>query len=168
MRQRTASNISQVIDYTQHNPLTRHLTKNFSSKPFNTIIDTLGNQALYLASPTYLVPDGNYSSVGIKPPTFFVPDFLRAVLQMKLNEWWPVSPWLGGVGRKWIGTSMMNPTLQDRQAVADMLGRGDIRIVRDSVWAFSDTKEAYRKLAGLHARGKILVKVDGQVGDMDD
>jgi NADPH:quinone reductase-like Zn-dependent oxidoreductase len=87
---------------------------------------------------------------------------------MKLNEWWPVSPWLGGVGRKWLGTSMMSPTLEDRQAVADMLGRGDIRLVRDSVWAFSDTKEAYRKLAGLHARGKILVKVDGQVGDGED
>ncbi|KAI6753928.1 hypothetical protein HG530_013104 [Fusarium avenaceum] len=158
----------EAIDYTQHNPLAQHLAEKFSSEPFNTIIDTLGNQALYLASPAYLVPDGNYSSVGIKPPTFFVPDFLRAVLQMKLNEWWPVTPWLGGVGRKWIGTSMMNPTLQDRQAVADMLGRGDIRLMRDSVWAFSDTKEAYRKLAGLHARGKILVKVDGQVGDMDD
>ncbi|SPJ71750.1 uncharacterized protein FTOL_01478 [Fusarium torulosum] len=155
----------EVVDYTQYNPLSQHLTEKFSSKPFNTIIDTLGNQALYVASPAYLVPNGNYSSVGIKPPTFFVPDFLRAVLQMKLNDWWPVSPWLGGVGRKWIGTSMMNPTLQDRQAVADMLGQGDIRLVRDSVWAFSDTKEAYRKLAGLHARGKILVKVDGQVGD---
>ncbi|KAM0283703.1 hypothetical protein ACHAO9_009631 [Fusarium lateritium] len=163
--QRTTCNISQVVDYTQHNPLTQHLTEKFSSEPFNTIIDTLGNQALYVASPTYLVPDGNYSSVGIKPPTFFVPDFLRAVLQMKLNDWWPVSPWLGGVGRKWNGTSMMNPTLQDRQAVADMLGRGDIKLVRDSVWAFADTKEAYRKLAGLHARGKVLVKVDEQVGD---
>ncbi|KAM0340147.1 hypothetical protein ACHAPU_010639 [Fusarium lateritium] len=155
----------EVVDYTQHNPLTQHLTGEFSSKPFNTIIDTLGNQALYLASPKYLVPHGNYTAVGIKPPTFFVPDFLRAVLQMKLNEWWPVSPWLGGVGRRWIGTSMMNPTLQDRQAIADMIGRGDIKLVRDSVWAFSDTKEAYRKLAGLHARGKILVKVDEQVGE---
>jgi NADPH:quinone reductase-like Zn-dependent oxidoreductase len=162
---RASCNISQVVDYTQHNPLNQHLTEKFSLKPFNAIIDTLGNQALYLGSPTYLVPSGNYSSVGIKPPTFFIPDFLRAVLQMKLNEWWPVSPWLGGVGRKWIGTSMMSPTLQDRQAIADMLGRGDIKLVRDSVWAFSDTKEAYRKLAGLHSRGKILVKVDGQVGD---
>ncbi|KAL6918620.1 hypothetical protein FSST1_010115 [Fusarium sambucinum] len=155
----------EVVDYTQYNPLNQHLKEKFSSNPFNAIIDTHGNQALYLASPAYLVPDCNYSSVGIKPPTFFVPDFLRAVLQMKLNEWWPTSSWLGGVGRKWIGTSMMNPTLQDRQDIADMLGRGDIRLVRDSVWAFSDTKEAYRKLAGLHARGKILVKVDGQAGD---
>ncbi|KAJ4120486.1 hypothetical protein NW760_007255 [Fusarium oxysporum] len=157
----------EVIDYTHHDPLSNHLTEKFSSNPFNTIIDTLGHQALYLASPSYLVVDGNYSSVGIKPPTFFVPDFLRAVLQMKLNEWWPVSPWLGGVGRRWLGTSMMSPTLEDRQAVADMLGRGDIRLVKDSIWPFEETKEAYRKLGGLHARGKILVKVDDQVGDDD-
>lgn len=155
----------EVIDYTQHNDLPEHLTTRFSSNPFNTIIDTLGHQSLYLASPAYLVPEGNYSSVGIKPPTFFVPDFLRAVLQMKLNEWWPVSRWLGGVGRRWLGTSMMSPTLEDRQAVVDMLGRGDIRLVRDSVWSFVETKEAYRKLGGLHARGKVLVKVDEQIGD---
>jgi NADPH:quinone reductase-like Zn-dependent oxidoreductase len=86
---------------------------------------------------------------------------------MKLNEWWPVSPWLGGVGRKWLGTSMMSPTLEDRQAVAEMLGRGDIKLVKDSIWPFEETKEAYKKLGGLHARGKILVKVDDQVGDDD-
>ncbi|KAG5817142.1 hypothetical protein H9Q74_003501 [Fusarium xylarioides] len=157
----------EVIDYTQHDVFSKHLAERFSSEPFNTIIDTLGHQALYLASPSYLVPEGNYSSVGIKPPTFFVPDFLRAVLQMKLNEWWPVSPWLGGVGRRWLGTSMMSPTLDDRQAVADMLGRGDIKLVKDSIWPFEKTKEAYRKLGGLHARGKILVKVDDQVDDDD-
>ncbi|KAF5535555.1 zinc-type alcohol dehydrogenase [Fusarium napiforme] len=148
----------EVIDYTQHDNTSKHLTERFSPEPFNTIIDTLGHQTLYLASPSYLVPEGNYSSVGIKPPTFFVPDFLRAVLQMKLNEWWPVSPWLGGVGRRWLGTSMMSPTLEDRQAVADMLGRGDIKLVKDSIWPFEETKEAYRKLGGLNARGKILVK----------
>ncbi|KAF5717884.1 zinc-type alcohol dehydrogenase [Fusarium globosum] len=157
----------EVIDYTQHDQLSKHLAERLSSEPFNAIIDTLGHQALYLASPSYLVPGGNYSSVGIKPPTFFVPDFLRAVLQMKLNEWWPVSPWLGGVGRRWLGTSMMSPTLDDRQAVADMLGRGDIKLVKDSIWPFGETKEAYRKLGGLHARGKILVKVDDKLGDDD-
>ncbi|KAF4437121.1 Zinc-type alcohol dehydrogenase [Fusarium acutatum] len=157
----------EVIDYTKHDQLSMQLAERFSSEPFNAIIDTLGHQALYLASPSYLVPEGNYSSVGIKPPTFFVPDFLRAVLQMKLNEWWPISPWLGGVGRRWLGTSMMSPTLDDRQAVADMLGLGDIKLVKDSIWPFEETKEAYRKLGGLHARGKILVKVDGRVGDND-
>ncbi|KAM0286954.1 hypothetical protein ACHAQH_000638 [Verticillium albo-atrum] len=155
----------EVIDYTQHpNSLPQYLTSRFSSTPFDTIIDTLGHQPLYLASPNYLVPNGAYSSAGIKPPTFFVPDFLRAVLQMKLNEWWPVSRWLGGVGRLWRGVSMMNPTLEDRQSVIDMLGRGDIRLARDSTWGFEQTKEAYAKLGGLHAAGKVLVKVDAEVG----
>ncbi|KAH6893035.1 hypothetical protein B0T10DRAFT_481337, partial [Thelonectria olida] len=155
----------EVIDYTQHKSLPAHLTSLFSSNPFNVIIDTLGHQALYLSSPSYLTPTGPYVSVGIKPPTFFVPDFLRAVVQMKLNEWWPTSRWLGGVGRRWVAVAMMSPTLEDRQRIIDMLGAGDIKLVRDSVWPFEQTKEAYEKLGGLHARGKVLVKVDSSVGD---
>ncbi|KAK5993920.1 Reticulon-4-interacting protein 1 [Cladobotryum mycophilum] len=114
----------EVIDYTQHTDLPAHLTERFSSNPFNTIIDTLGHQSLYLSSPAYLLPSGVYSSVGIKPPNFSVPNFLRAVWQMKLNEWWPVSTWLGGAGRLWHGVSMMQPTLEDRERIVGMLGRG--------------------------------------------
>ncbi|KAL9471124.1 hypothetical protein ACSS6W_009065 [Trichoderma asperelloides] len=162
-----------VIDYTQHtdsnnnnnNLLPAHLAKSFHANPFNAIIDTLGHQSLYVNSPAYLVPSGTYSSVGIKPPDFSVPNFLRAVWQMKLNEWWPVSRWLGGVGRLWRGVSMMEPTLEDRERIAEMLGGGKIRVVRDSVWPFDGVKEAYAKLGGLHASGKILVRVDETVGD---
>ncbi|KAI1789729.1 hypothetical protein LXA43DRAFT_974139 [Ganoderma leucocontextum] len=135
-----------VVDYTQHGDLPQHLTTLFSDKPFDAIIDTLGHQSLYLASPSYLVPSGIYSS---------------------LNEWWRVSPWLFGGGRKWMGVSMMNPTLENRERVVGMLGRGTrgIQLIRDSVWEFKDVKGAYEKLGGLHARGKILVRVDPAVGD---
>ncbi|KAL7945394.1 hypothetical protein V8C42DRAFT_56047 [Trichoderma barbatum] len=155
----------EAIDYTQHDNLPAYLASRFRSTPFDTIIDTLGHQSLYSNSPAYLVPSGTYSSVGIKPPDFSVPKFLRAVVQMKLNEWWPVSRWLGGAGRLWRGVSMMEPSLEDRQRIADMLGKGQIRVVRDSVWRFEDAKEAYAKLGGLHARGKVLVRVDETVGD---
>lgn len=60
---------------------------------------------------------------------------------------------------------MMEPTLEDRERIAEMLRDGQIRVVRDSVWRFEDVKEAYAKLGGLHARGKILVRVDEAVGD---
>lgn len=84
---------------------------------------------------------------------------------MKLNEWWPVSRWLGGAGRLWRGVSMMSPTLEDRERIVGMLGRGDVKVVRDSVWRFEDVKGAYEKLGGRHARGKVLVKVDEAIGD---
>ncbi|KAL7795310.1 hypothetical protein V8C37DRAFT_374061 [Trichoderma ceciliae] len=155
----------QAIDYTQHASLAAHLAQRFGDAPFDAIIDTLGHQALYLNSPSYLVASGTYSSVGIKPPDFSVPSFLRAVWQMKLNEWWPVTRWLGGAGRLWRGVSMMEPTLEDRERVAGMLASGEIRVVRDSVWPFEHVKEAYAKLAGLHASGKVLVRVDETVGD---
>ncbi|CAM1507874.1 Fc.00g047220.m01.CDS01 [Cosmosporella sp. VM-42] len=155
----------EVIDYTQQENLPNHLTTLFSDNPFNAIIDTLGHQSIYLASPNYLIPTGIYSSVGIKPPDFSFLNFLRAVIQMMLNEWWPVSPWLFGVGRRWMGVAMMAPTLEDRERVVGMLGRGEVRIVRDSVWEFGDVKEAYERLGGLHARGKVLVRVDPATGD---
>ncbi|KAJ3477780.1 hypothetical protein NLG97_g8749 [Lecanicillium saksenae] len=156
---------NEVIDYTKHDNLPAYLKDVFGSKPFDTIIDTLGHQSLYLGSPNYLVPGGVYSSAGIKPPNFSVPNFLRAVWQMKLNEWWPVSTWLGGVGRLWRGVSMMEPTLEDRKRIVGMLGSGDVRVVRDSVWKFEDAQAAYGHLGGLHARGKVLVKVNPEIGD---
>lgn len=156
---------AKVIDYTQHADLPTHLAKSYGGKPFNTIIDTLGHQSIYLSSPQYLAEGGVYSSVGIKPPNFNVPNFLRAVWQMKLNEWWPVSRWLGGVGRLWRGVSMMEPTLEERERIVGMLGRKEVRIVRDSVWRFEEAKEAYVKLGGLHARGKVLVKVNHRIDD---
>lgn len=159
------TNTSQVIDYTKHTNLPAYLKDVFADKPFNTIIDTLGHQSLYLGSPAYLAAGGVYSSAGIKPPSFNVPNFLRAVWQMKLNEWWPVSTWLGGVGRLWRGVSMMEPTLEDRKRIVGMLGSGDVRVVRDSVWPFEDAQAAYAHLGGLHARGKVLVKVNSEVGD---
>ncbi|KAG8423002.1 zinc ion binding [Metarhizium acridum] len=154
-----------VVDYTQHADLAAHLEAAFASAPFDAVVDTLGFQALYARSPSYLVPGGVYCSVGIKPPSFGVPDFLRAVVQMKLNEWWPVTRWLGGVGRPRKGVSMMSPTREDREGIVGMLARGELRVVRDSVWAFADADKAYEKLGGRHATGKILVRVDGGVGD---
>lgn len=154
----------EVVDYIQHPSLGTYLRERFGSAPLSAVLDTRGHQDLYLASPAYLFPSGPYVSVGIKPPTFFVPDFLRAVWQMKCNEWWPLSPWLGGVGRIWVGISMMQPKLEDGQAVIDMLARAEVSLVRHGVWKFEDVKEAYRKLAEGHARGKIVVRVDGEVG----
>ena len=154
-----------MVDYTKHGDLPAYLADVFGDKPFNAIIDTLGHQSLYLASPKYLVQGGVYSSVGIKPPDFSVPNFLRAVLQMKLNEWWPMSTWLGGVGRLWRGVSMMEPTLRERDDIMLMLYKRQIKVVKDSVWEFEQVKEAYAKLAGLHAQGKVLVRVNPDIGD---
>jgi len=103
--------------------------------------------------------------VGIKPPGFSVAHFLRAVWTMKLNEWWPTSRWLLGAGRAWRGVSMMTPTLEDRERIVGMLGRGEVRVVRDGVWAFEDVREAYAHLGEGHARGKVLVRVNPDVGD---
>jgi NADPH:quinone reductase-like Zn-dependent oxidoreductase len=156
---------TQTVDYTIHSNLPSHLAILFSPRPFDAIIDAIGVHALFVSSPSYLVPNGVYSSVGVRPPDFSVPNFFRAVIRMKLNEWWPVSSWLGGFGRLWHGVSVMAPSLEDRQRVADLLGKGDVRVVRDSIWKFEDVKLAYERLASGHVSGKILVKVDAALDD---
>ncbi|KAI9149553.1 Zinc-type alcohol dehydrogenase-like protein [Paramyrothecium foliicola] len=155
----------EVIDYSAHANLSSHLATSFSSQPFDAIIDAIGVHALFVGSPSYLVPTGKYSAVGVRPPDFSFPSFLRAALRMKLNEWWPVSPWLGGFGRWWHGVAVMAPTLEDRQRAVDLLGNGQIRVLRDSVWAFEDVKQAYEHLGAGHVTGKVLVKVDSQLND---
>jgi NADPH:quinone reductase-like Zn-dependent oxidoreductase len=155
----------EVIDYTLHPDLAGHLTTTFSSRPFAAIIDAIGIHALFAASPSYLRPDGVYSSVGVRPPDFSFPSFLRAVLRMKLNEYWPASSYLGGFGRAWHGVAVMAPTLGDRQRVMDLLAAGELRVVRDSIWAFGDVKEAYERLMTGHVSGKVLVKVNAELDD---
>lgn len=154
-----------MVDYTQHASVPSHITEHFASAPFDTVIDTLGDHALWLASPRFLRERGIYESVGIKPTSFSIPDFLRAATRMQLNAYWPTSRWLGGVGREWRATSMMSPTTDEREEVMRLLGSGEVRVVRDSVWAMEDVLEAYRKVGERHCRGKVVVRVDPEVAD---
>lgn len=94
-----------------------------------------------------------------------IPSFLRAVIHMKLKEWRPVTTWLGGVGRLWRGVSMMSPTLEDRRMIVELLGRGELKVVRDSIWDFEDAQAAYIHLGRMHARGKVLVRVNRELDE---
>jgi reticulon-4-interacting protein 1, mitochondrial len=149
-----------VIDYTLHKPLSTELSKRYSSAPFHAIIDTVGIQDLYAHSASYLAPKGIYCSVGIKPPSLTYWNFFKAVLQMEANALWPLSPWLGGVGRAWKGISMMDPGREMMETVTKMAGAGEIKVVVDSVWGMGDVVNGYAVLEKGHARGKVLVKID--------
>ena len=55
----------QVIDYTSTN-LPDFLREHYSSRPFDLILDTVGNDhALYSNSPAYLAPSGLFCTIGI-------------------------------------------------------------------------------------------------------
>ncbi|TFB04609.1 hypothetical protein CCMA1212_004086 [Trichoderma ghanense] len=147
----------EVVDYTLHqhnsnnnnnnnnnNKLPAHLATLFQTTPFNAITDTLGHQSLYAHSPAYLLPAGTYASVGTKPPDFSLPNFLRAICQMNAQRVVAVIP----LARRRRASLAGCPSLEDRQRIADLLGKGHVRVVRDSVWRFEDAREAYARLAG--------------------
>lgn len=148
----------EMVDYTIYPALASHLGE--ACAPFDFAFDCLGVQALYTSCAKYLAPHGVYESVGVRPPTFWVMDFLRAVIKMKANEYWPVSKLLLGSGRVYKGVSMMKPTLGDRQRVMDMLGEGRVKVVIDSTWEWEHARAAYEHLGMGHAAGKVVVKVD--------
>lgn len=148
----------ETVDYTIYPRLAEHLGD--ACQPFDFAFDCLGVQPLYTGCAKYLAPHGVYESVGVRPPTFWVMDFLRAVLKMKANEYWPVSKFLLGTGRVYKGVSMMKPSREDRQRVMDMLGEGRIKVVIDSTWDWEHARAAYEHLGMGHAAGKVVVKVD--------
>ncbi len=55
----------QVIDYKAHPVLSKYLASQYSTKPFNVIIDIAGtDERLYDKSPAYLTPDGFFMAAG--------------------------------------------------------------------------------------------------------
>ena len=56
---------------------------------------------------------------------------------------------------------IMEPIGWQLQEVAELLEAGKARAVVDSVWSLDQFKEAFAKLEGGHARGKVIIKVAG-------
>jgi NADPH:quinone reductase-like Zn-dependent oxidoreductase len=54
---------------------------------------------------------------------------------------------------------VMEPDGWQLKDVADLLEAGKAKAVVDSVWKLEQFKEAFEKLAGGHARGKVIIKV---------
>lgn len=147
-----------VVDYSIYADLAGHLGA--ACAPFDFAFDALGVQPLYKGCAAFLAPHGVFESVGVRPPSFGFLDFLRAVVAMKANEYWPTARVLWGTGRVYKGVSMMKPSTEDRQRVVDMLAQGRIKVVVDSTWDWEHARAAYGHLAQGHAAGKVIVKVN--------
>lgn len=124
---------------------------------FDVVIDCRGNQELLVGAHRFLKEDGIYVSVGVRPASFYAWDTVKAIAQMKLNEWWPVSRTWCGYGREYKGSRVTNPSLEEQEAVVDMLE--SMNVVRDSTYEFDQVKEAYMRVQAGHAMGKIVVNV---------
>ncbi|GKT40966.1 zinc-type alcohol dehydrogenase-like protein [Colletotrichum spaethianum] len=155
----------EVVDYTaSSSPVSITLKEKFGreGKQFNAIVDCIGVQDIYTNCAGYLVPDGVYSAVGIKPVTQSWGGFMKAVWQMQKNALWPLSTWLGGTGRRWAATAMMDPGKELMEEVVGMLSDGRIKAVVGREVDFEEVADGYDIIGSGRARGKVVVKVDDE------
>jgi NADPH:quinone reductase-like Zn-dependent oxidoreductase len=156
--------IAKVIDYRTHSPLPTYLEKEYSSKPFDAILDTIGVQALYENSPAYLEPGGQFVNVGAMEG---VPKFLWSNAK---NNFWPKI--LGGTPRKYM-FQQTNPTVERLQYLVKLVAEGKLRVIIDQVFMMDDALKvrlvivsqllisfkAYERIISQRAKGKVVVQV---------
>lgn len=100
----------QVVDYQANHPVHEYLSKRYSDRPFDVILDTVGVQTLYEHCPSYLKKEGIYVNVGV------FEGLLRTIWCWFKNACWPTI--LGGVPRTY---NMMSTSFD--QETAEMLER---------------------------------------------
>ncbi|KAF6845065.1 hypothetical protein CMUS01_00454 [Colletotrichum musicola] len=151
----------EVIDYTTAKPVSSVLRERFGAevKMFDAVVDCVGIQDLYVNCAAYVVPGGVYAAVGIKPASQTYGGFMKAAWKMQMNAMWPLSPWLGGTGRRWAGTSMMDPGRGLMEEVVGMLADGRIRAVVGREIGFEEVLDGFDIVGSGRASGKVVVKV---------
>ncbi|KAK2778177.1 zinc alcohol dehydrogenase [Colletotrichum kahawae] len=145
----------EVVDYTATGRVSEALRERFGEEKqrFDGVVDCIGVQDVYASCAAYVVPGGVYAAVGIKPAAQTWGSFFRAVWTMQMNAVWPLAGWLGGAGRVWKGTTMMDPGRTLMEDVVGMLAEGRLKAVFDREVAMEEVVESGR------ARGKVVVKV---------
>ncbi|OHF02758.1 hypothetical protein CORC01_01859 [Colletotrichum orchidophilum] len=156
----------EVVDYTAaspSSPASRALVEKFGGegKWFDAVVDCVGVQDVYVNCAKYLVPEGIYCAVGIKPPSQSYGALLKAVWQMQMNALWPRSTWLGGTGRRWVAVAMMDPGKALMEEVVAMLADGRVKAVVEREIGFEEAVDGYETVGSGRARGKVVINVDG-------
>ncbi|CAN8097318.1 unnamed protein product [Discula destructiva] len=141
----------EVIDYK-----TQDVSQVLKSagKVFQLVVDNVGGssaneQDLYVAANEFLRDDGHFIQVGGGVSKAMFKTLASRAL---------VPGFLGGGKRPWkfIMTAQSHA---DLESIGVLIKSGAVKPVLDEVFAFEDAAQAYKKLKGGRARGKILVKV---------
>lgn len=160
----------EVIDYTEHPELYKYLTENYSSEPFDAIIDIVGSDdLLYPRSPSYLQQDGVFAFAGSMRNTHANPgssvfgalswvcSTATQVLSWALHSKWPVV--LGGVPRRsFFHSGKPNPRNLEltRQLIEGQVLKGIV----DSIWPMEDALKAFEHVQNGKIRGQVVINVD--------
>lgn len=73
------------------------------------------------------------------------------------NTWW--TTWLGGVPRRYVMFSTP-PSKGDAVVLVKLVEAGKLKISVDSVFRMEDAIRAYKRIATMRARGRVIVQVE--------
>lgn len=160
----------EIVDYRSVN-IAHHLPQAYGSNHFDAILDTIGDQELYEASPKFLKEDGPVVSIG----GYGGQGAVSMLMGMAKNLY--LSPKMGGVPRKWL-FHQNKTTGTDVEQVADLVRRGKVEAVVGeefrfedvakvsctnlACYIFADGEQAFEVLSERRTRGKIVIKVADQ------
>ncbi|HYM78670.1 MAG TPA: NAD(P)-dependent alcohol dehydrogenase [Candidatus Dormibacteraeota bacterium] len=133
-----------VIDYTSED-YTR------SRQSYDIILDCVGNHSLSI-NRTVLSPKGIYVGAGGQGGRWMI-DTLAGMIAA------PLMSWFGG--RKLVSL-LANINREDLTIVGELIASGKVTPVIDRRYTLSETADAIRYLEGGHARGKVVIILDGK------
>jgi len=128
----------QIIDR-EREPLIPYLTKLFGDTPFDAIIDAVGIQDVFNASPAFLAQGKPYVTVGPKAYNYTYPSMLGTIGTMAKNMCWPRL--LGGTPRPYVQVTA-DSNLKPLEELADMVGKKRLRVHVGMVVGWDDVQSA--------------------------
>jgi len=128
-----------VIDYTRED-----FTKN--DKQYDLILDLVAHRSVF-AYPRALRPQGSY---------FFVGGSVATLFQILL-----LGPWIKRITGKKIRLLAVQPNPKDLVHITELCEAGKVVPVIDRQYPLSEVPEALRYLGEGHAKGKVVIAVEG-------
>ncbi|KAK4503006.1 hypothetical protein PRZ48_006433 [Zasmidium cellare] len=140
----------EVIDYTA---LKEDLPTALKArgKPFDLIVDNVfADPNLYWHSPSYLIPNGTFSTPGDTKPS--------SLVNIAMASFLPA--WAGGGQRPFVFVRNQ-PKKADFEAIGKWMAQGKVKAVVEEVIEMADAGKGFGRLKGGRVRGKIVVRVGG-------
>ncbi|KAK3716481.1 hypothetical protein LTR37_006377 [Vermiconidia calcicola] len=143
----------QVLDY-KKSPILEQLKQ---EKPFDHVVDNVGGDYdLYWRCHEYTTPSAKFIGIAASPNL----SFFAFAAKVRL-----MPGFLGGGKRKYAGL-FAEPKTDQLEWIAKLVAEKKARAIIDERFAFEKAPEAFRKLKTGRARGKILVDVSGELGNL--
>lgn len=121
---------SRTIDYRAKAPLHEYLAREYGTRPFDLVLDTVGAQELYTHSPGFLKEEGSFVNIGN-----YAYGRLWQMVYTAVNLLWPA--WLGGTPRRFVVFGPgRDPDFVER--LVGMVREGKIKVHVEKVFAFEE------------------------------